>query len=68
LRINAAVEQSARLSLKDALGRTILTKQIEILPGELDYQLRLNQILSPGIYLVTIQTSEESISKKLVIQ
>lgn len=66
VQFNAASEAKYKLTLTDVEGRAVIIKTIDALPGENNYELRLND-LSRGVYSLGLQSATENKQLRIVI-
>lgn len=66
VRFESKTSGNAVVALKDLTGRTLFTKNMNMVNGA--NQLELNEELSSGIYLVTIQIGAEKAVKRVVVR
>ncbi len=60
-------EQEVTFTVKNLLGKTVFTSKLEVQKGENQFDFYKND-LNPGMYLYSLQTTKEIISKRLVIK
>lgn len=60
-------DQEVTFTLKNLLGKTVFSDKLEVQKGENQFDFYKND-LNPGMYLYSLQTSSEIISKRLVIK
>lgn len=66
VRFESKTSGNAVVALKDLTGRTVFTKNMNMVNGS--NQVELNEELSSGIYLVTIQIGAEKAVKRVVVR
>ena len=60
-------DQEITFTVKNLLGKTVYTDKLTVQKGENQFDFYKND-LNPGMYLYSLQTSNEIISKRLVIK
>lgn len=60
-------DQEVTFTVKNLLGKTVFSDKLNIQKGENQFDFYKND-LNPGMYLYSLQTSSEIISKRLVIK
>jgi hypothetical protein len=63
---DAAYEYSITINMRDMLGRTISTQQVQILAGSNEIRLDADENLAGGVYFIELQSLKESRSFKMV--
>lgn len=66
LKVKTLVDDEANVSILDQTGRIIYSQVISLRSGENEFQFSLNRQLSPGMYIVTLRTSNDSGQLRLV--
>ncbi|MBS3992343.1 MAG: T9SS type A sorting domain-containing protein [Bacteroidetes bacterium] len=64
---NSIKEQEVTFTIKNLLGKTVFTQKLNVSKGENNIEFFKND-LNPGMYLYSLQTTNEIISKRLVIK
>ncbi|TYP97055.1 putative secreted protein (Por secretion system target) [Tenacibaculum adriaticum] len=64
---NSTNNQTVLISVKNVLGKTVFSKEIEAVEGRNTFPFRRND-LSSGMYIYAIQSNKEFISKRFVIR
>jgi hypothetical protein len=59
--LNSSESGAANLTLFDAVGKVVLHKQINIVPGDNTFQLEMSD-LPQGLYILAIQSNELQVS------
>jgi len=54
------------LEIKDIQGRTVFTKELELLAGEQNISLNLPEVLNSGMYIVTLANNYGLLHRKIV--
>lgn len=67
IRFKSSKEQLIRFTVKNLLGKTVFLQQIDSKKGNNSINFERNNI-SKGMYIYTLQTETEVISKRLVIR
>ncbi|MDP3354167.1 MAG: T9SS type A sorting domain-containing protein [Flavobacteriaceae bacterium] len=60
-------DQEVTFTVKNLLGKTVFSDKLNVQKGENQFDFYKND-LNPGMYLYSLQTSSEIISKRLVIK
>lgn len=60
-------DQEVTFTVKNLLGKTVFTDKLIVQKGENQFDFYKND-LNPGMYLYSLQTTNEIISKRLVIK
>jgi hypothetical protein len=67
IQFQSSKKQSIDFSVKNLLGKTVYSTQINAEVGENNFNFEKNDI-TKGMYIYTLQTGTEVVSKRLVIQ
>ncbi|MDP2088901.1 MAG: T9SS type A sorting domain-containing protein [Flavobacteriaceae bacterium] len=60
-------DQEVSFTIKNLLGKTVFSDKLNVQKGENQFDFYKND-LNPGMYLYSLQTTNEIISKRLVIK
>lgn len=61
------IQQTAIISVRNVLGKTVFRKELEVKPGKNSIPFR-REDLKAGMYIYAIQTTKETLSKRFVIK
>lgn len=64
---NSLKDQEITFTVKNLLGKTVFTQKMYVIKGDNTIEFYKND-LNPGMYLYSLQTTNEIISKRLVIK
>ena len=67
IEVESDISTEAGLKLANIYGQVLCTKKIGISAGSSDFFLVDARVLPVGVYLITLETEMEIVSKKLVI-
>jgi hypothetical protein len=68
VQLNNLKDEETTIVVKDLLGRTIASKSVNISSNSDVIDIKADHAISKGTYIVTIQSSKNNFSKKLVIK